>query len=532
MSIEITDEWKRALGVLSQSNSSVFITGKAGTGKSTLLKQYLISLGIHPELPLKVPEIAVVAPTGIAALNIGRVASTIHRLFRFRPNVTLDDVVKLTDMDMIVRCKQLRTLIIDEISMVRADLFDAIEKFLRINGTNHGVPFGGVRLVMIGDLYQLPPVIRTECIGIFHPESGYYPGPFFFQAHSFLQLHLTTIELTRVFRQTDPEFLALLQAVRTNTATDADLDSINRRVYPHFVPEKETLYVTLTSTRGRATHINHEMLSELGQKTQRREFVFTGVVDGDFPEMYLPTERDLRLVEGAQVMMLNNDPLGRWVNGTLGHIDYIIEDPKNPGIAVRMEDGSSYDVEPYTWELYDLRYNRRARKLESITIGSFTQFPVMLAWAITIHKSQGRTFSRVILDLGRRYAFAGGQTYVALSRCRTLEGLVLKRPIALEDIKVSESAVMFFQIEQAKTDFPVAERVALLSHAFRTLSVVHARYLRWTGEQVELVFTLQAEPEARQASNGRYSWFVTPREKIQGRRPPLEVVRMLSVELV
>jgi hypothetical protein len=387
---------------------NVLITGRAGTGKSTLLARILD----EDDVPA-----VVLAPTGVAALNVG--GQTIHRFFSFPSSVTPEQVV---DEDIVPRRNleligKLRRLIIDEVSMVRADLMDCVDAALRRWGPHRGEPFGGVQMVFVGDPYQLPPVVTDSEVAHF---ADRYQTPFFFSSDALAALDYEVVELVEVFRQSDPAFVEVLNAVRDNTATDDHFALLNTRVDPDFVPPADSVFITLTTTRRLADSVNDDRLAALAGE----EFVSDAVVAGDFPVR--PTKADLRFKVGAQVMMLTNDGDDRWVNGSLGLVrDVRLGD--SPSVSVLIVDtGEVVDVEPFTWRISQPRLE--GGRLGYEPVGTFRQFPFDLAWAVTIHKGQGKTFDRVVIDLGRG-TFAEGQLYVALSRCRSLEGLVLRQQV-------------------------------------------------------------------------------------------------------
>jgi len=410
---QLTPEFSKALDLMENSQQHLFITGDAGTGKSTLLQYF-------KEKTRK--KIVVVAPTGIAAINVG--GSTIHSFFRFPPRLVTPQDVR------VIRNKQelfgsLQTVIIDEVSMVRADIMDAIDRSLRINRNRPNEPFGGVQMILIGDLHQLPPVVESELNDYFGDN---FRSPFFFDSHVFQQIHLTKIVLQHYFRQTDSHFIALLNKVRHNQLTHADLQRLNELHNPNAGFNNDDLAITLTSTNALASEINQSRLEALPS----REYCFDAIITGEFDEKSFPTEKRLRLKQAAQIMMVKNDPNKQWVNGSLGVIQKLSQDSVKVSFG-----GYSCTVEPMTWEKIDYDYNPDTGKIEPIVIGSFRQYPIKLAWAITIHKSQGKTFDKVIIDLGNG-AFAHGQAYVALSRCRSFQGIRLRTPIRLSDIIVDE----------------------------------------------------------------------------------------------
>lgn len=409
--LEVTEDFQRAFNLMEQTRDHIFITGKAGTGKSTLLRFFRDNTK---------KNVAIVAPTGIAAINAG--GSTIHSFFKFPTGVvTNKDIKKLSNKRDLF--KALDALVIDEASMVRADVMDAIDLSLRLN---RGIdkPFGGVQVILFGDLYQLPPVIDDKEVKRFLDDT--YGGcPYFFAARVFREAHLTMLELSKVFRQKEGWFIELLDKVRKGEVSDTHLRLLNSRV--SLVPPRDEPAVILTTRRDQASEIN---LSEL-RKLPGREYIYKAKITGTFDEASYPTDRWLRLKEGAQVMLLRNDPFGRWVNGTLAVVKELSE-----SLVKVFVSGVTYSVEPVTWEKTEYYYDPHERKIESRVVGAFQQLPMSLAWAVTIHKSQGKTFDRVIIDLGRG-AFEHGQVYVALSRCRSFDGIYLRTPIRPHDIRVN-----------------------------------------------------------------------------------------------
>jgi ATP-dependent DNA helicase PIF1 len=405
--LDINPKFQQALDLMEHSRNNIFITGRAGTGKSTLLEHFR---GITSK------KVAVLAPTGVAALNVH--GQTIHSFFGFKPGITLEKVSRRRAGARNIY-RQLDMIIIDEVSMVRADLLDCVDRFLRLNGPNAGAPFGGVQMVFIGDLYQLPPVINNAEMASY---SSVYSSPYFYGARVFSAADMDFIELDKVYRQLDHNFIHILNGIRDNSAEEEDLESLNRRHVPFFEPARGDFYVYLTTTNAMARQINERELARLPGET----YLLTGTVEGRFENEYMPTALELQVREGAQVMLLNNDAAKRWVNGSVGRVTSITLQGEVANIEVELTTGEAVTVKPFTWEIS--RYFAAEGALQSEVMGSFTQYPLMLAWAVTIHKSQGKTFDRVIVDMGWG-AFACGQTYVALSRCTSLEGLVLKKPI-------------------------------------------------------------------------------------------------------
>lgn len=399
----------------------LFITGRAGTGKSTLLRHFRARTD---------RKVAVVAPTGIAALNVQ--GETIHSFFRFPPRpIGMEDVEEMEDKSLY---EALDAVVIDEISMVRADVLDGIDRFLRINGPDKGRPFGGLRMIMIGDPYQLPPVVASPAERRFLAER--YKTPYFFSAAALKESGMETLELNKVFRQSESEFIALLNAIRMADVTRDIVDALNSRCDRDFLPPEDEPYITLTTTNARAAKINAESLDRLKGRFKRYE----GELDGAFAVAEnppLPAPDLLALKKNAQVMFVKNDPERRWVNGTMGRIVKLRKSTIEVDVG-----GRSVDVDPVDWEMVNYRYDRKEKRVEAETVGTFRQFPLTVAYAVTIHKSQGKTFDRVVVDLTGG-AFAHGQVYVALSRCRTLQGLVLRRPLARRDLILDRAVVTF-----------------------------------------------------------------------------------------
>ncbi|MES2215481.1 MAG: DEAD/DEAH box helicase [Pseudomonadota bacterium] len=420
-SIELNEQFLQTLELMELGQQNLFITGKAGTGKSTLLNHFKT---------VTQKKIAVLAPTGAAAVNIK--GQTIHSFFGFKPDVTPESV-KVTKKKNIY--KSLDAIIIDEISMVRADLLDCIDKFLRFNGKDPSRAFGGIQMIFIGDLYQLPPVVQSSERQIFQ---SHYHSPYFFSAHCFEEIEIKYIELKTIYRQSDPKFISLLNSIRNNTTSDQEIALLNERYNESFNSTPQDFCIYLTTTNANAELINSQRL----QQVTETEFTFQGAIEGDFAKNQLPTAADLKLKIGAQVMMLSNDFMGRYINGTIGKILDIERGDEDPKLVILLESGKRVKVSPYTWELYN--FYLEGVELKSKVVGSFTQYPVTLAWAITIHKSQGKTFDKVVLDIGYG-TFAHGQIYVALSRCRTLEGLVLTKKILKKHI-LMDSAVSKFSL--------------------------------------------------------------------------------------
>lgn len=330
--------------------------------------------------------------------------------------------------------KNIELVIIDEISMVRADIIDFIDKVLRVYSQNMREPFGGKQLLLVGDAFQLEPVVKSDEREIIN---RFYPNPYFFSARVFREMELVAIELTKVYRQTDKVFVNVLDHIRTNTAGAADLQLLNTRYNAPIKANENDMYITLATRRDNVDYINDRRLAELPGEA----VTLQGEIHGEFPESSLPTLMELTIKPGAQIIFIKNDPDKRWVNGTIGTISGIDADGI---IYVITEDGKEFDVRRESWSNIRYRYNEQEKKIEEEELGTFTQYPIRLAWAITIHKSQGLTFSRVVIDFTGG-VFAGGQAYVALSRCTSLEGICLKREITRGDIFVRPEIVAFAQ---------------------------------------------------------------------------------------
>lgn len=431
--LEFDEQFSAAYDLLENNPSPVFVTGKAGTGKSTLLQYFREHTS---------KNIVVLAPTGVAAVNVR--GQTIHSFFRFRPDITPEGVhsIRLRKIQKTLY-KKLDAVVIDEISMVRSDLLDCVDAFLRLHGPDADAPFGGIQMIFFGDLYQLPPVMTRFDRDIF---KDVYASPYFFDATAFKKLDFKIIELKKIYRQKDEAFIRLLNNVRDRSISVTDLEVLNRRLNPRFSPGDKDFYVYLTTTNALADGINQERLKELPGESLHLE----GALSDGFDVKSLPTHQRLELKTGAQVMLLNNDPGGKWVNGTIGKIFSTAKDHETTGtVRVALSSGLVVEVTPFTWEVFRFFYNKDTEAIDSESAGSFRQYPLKLAWAITIHKSQGKTFSKVVLDIGNG-TFAPGQMYVALSRCTDLEGLVLKKPIAKRHILLDDQVVRFMTAQSVK----------------------------------------------------------------------------------
>lgn len=430
MSFQLSESLHTLISSLESSSDNYFITGNAGTGKSTLLKHFR-------EQSQK--NVAVVAPTGVAAVNVS--GETIHSFFKFAPNVNpalAAAEAKNTRQPKLYQ--SLDTLIIDEISMVRADLVDAIDQYLRT--VRHStLPFGGVQIIMFGDLFQLPPVVTDVEKPMIQQN---YDTPFFFSSQVIKNLdqniltRLHVVKLDKIHRQTDEKFINLLNRIRNSQTTEDDLYQINRQLLSD--GEYSNKHIILTAVNAQADLINQKRLSEIPGNLS----VYRSVVSGDFNQNASPAPSEVILKTGARVMLLNNDPDDRWINGTLGTA-YSINSTQ---VTVKLDDGETVNVSPVTWTSYKNVINPETGKLELKESGSVKQMPLKLAWAITIHKSQGKTFEDVIIDFGRG-AFAHGQAYVALSRCTRLSGIKLIRPLQTSDIIFDPRVSQFFSQSQS-----------------------------------------------------------------------------------
>lgn len=474
-----------ALQIARHTKDSLFLTGKAGTGKSTLLR-YLVN-----DLSKKY---VILAPTGIAALNVG--GQTIHSFFQFEPRPYLpnDPDVKALTSEKKALFEKIDLIVIDEVSMVRADLLTAIDLSLRLN-TGSKEPFGGKQMLFIGDLFQLPPVVDSKNVEEVEIIGQNYKTPFFFSAKSFevpnFKYH--TVELEKIYRQQDDKFIELLNNVRIKKIQQTDLDYLNKRYTENFIPKPDSFSIILATTNATVNLTNQERINAVD--TELYEFIAetTGSFNAKDSKAKLPTDKFLKLKVGAQVMMIKNDGDKRWVNGSIGKIATIDKD----GISIKIKNSENiHTIERVIWEDCEYVWNRKEHKIEKKIIGTFTQYPLKLAWAVTIHKSQGQTFEDVVVDLGTG-AFAAGQTYVALSRCTTFEGIVMKQKAKISDIMVDERVKNFLDGSNVAEKAKVKEKAIMngLSQSVQDLEKEKEAVARKLKIEEELTISVKKEKE-------------------------------------
>lgn len=422
--VDVNEDFENALDLI-DDGGHVFVTGRAGTGKSTLL---------HLLVEETRRRVAVVAPTGLAAINVG--GQTIHSFFRLPPRFV--DVRELRALRHTTVMKNIDLLVIDEVSMVRSDLMDGIDHTLRLNRRSDE-PFGGVQLALFGDLWQLPPVVREPELKEYFAAHG---GPWFFQAKAWQECGGGSVELGRIYRQQDdPGFMRILQQVRDGEPDDEAMGLLNGRVVGRAILDGPDAPIVLTGTNQAAFRENSRRLSALGGKLVN----YAAEVTGRFDPGAFPTEPELLLRAGARVMFLKNDPEQRWVNGSFGTVVALGDE----GPTVELADGTAHLVKPSAWENIAYQYDRPGKQITREVVGSYRQLPLRLGWAITIHKSQGQTFDHVYVDLAGG-AFSHGQVYVALSRCRSLAGLTLARPVRQQEV------LLDFSVGDYRRVFPPA----------------------------------------------------------------------------
>jgi ATP-dependent exoDNAse (exonuclease V) alpha subunit len=466
LKLDLNPEFQQAFTLMESDVPFLFVTGRAGTGKSTLLNFFR-------ERTKK--RCAYLAPTGVAALNIQ--GETVHSFFRFSPGMTTGDAKKKAKNADPALYRRLDAIVLDEISMVRADILDCMDIFLKTLLKKQR-PFGGIRLIAIGDLYQLPPVVTFQERDAFKER---YQTPYFFSSDVLSELidehALKFVELEKIYRQSEQSFIELLNGVRNRSISEEALDTLNKRVLSRPFSWAGS-FIYLTTTNAAADEINQANFARL--KTKHRSY--QGVIHGDFPQKDLPTENVLTLAQGARVMFVKNDPLGQWVNGTLGRVESVFKD--HVMVLIDSED-EPVRVEPVTWSLYRSTYNTQSRELDQEKFGNFTQIPLRLAWAITIHKSQGKTFERVMVDFGRG-AFAAGQVYVALSRCRTFEGLILTKAVTKSQLYLDYRVMKFvtdIQYRNATERLSHEKKIQLLSDAISSEHPLQMTYLKAKDEK-------------------------------------------------
>jgi len=425
-----------ATNFINETSEHIFLTGKAGTGKTTFLRH--IRTSTHKRA-------VVAAPTGVAAINAGGI--TLHSLFQlpfepYIPGFSINSSKKnwfrfsKAKLDLL---RQLELLIIDEVSMLRADTLDAIDDTLRSIRRNPK-PFGGIQILYIGDMFQLPPVAKEDEWNLL---KDYYASTFFFHSKAFEKTTPVYLELKKVYRQSEQNFVDLLNNVRNNCLTTSDLETLNQRFHPNFSPNKDEHYITLTTHNYKADQINNRQLAGLTGK----EYTFTGEVTGEFPDYSLPTDMQLKLKENAQIMFIKNDPNGNYYNGKIATVSRIL----NEQIYVYLpEKSSEIPVQKETWKNIKYSLNKESGEVSEEELGSFMQYPLCLAWAVTIHKSQGLTFDKAIIDIGA--SFAAGQAYVALSRCTSLEGIILHSKIHPNCVFTDEYAINFSRTEKEEAE--------------------------------------------------------------------------------
>ena len=500
-------ELRTAWEIIANTDTHLFLTGKAGTGKTTFLRD------LREKLPKRM---VVLAPTGIAAINAQGV--TIHSFFQlnFGPQIpgTMQQNKRFQFRKQKVQLiRSLDLIVIDEISMVRADVLDAIDDVLR-RYRDHSRPFGGVQMLMIGDMQQLAPVAKEDEWRLLSP---HYATPYFFSSKALQSTDFVTVELKHVYRQNDPVFLDILNKVRTNTADDATLKRLNERYIPDFSPRNEEGYIRLMTHNYQADAVNRQKLEEL----DTLPYNYEAAVEGDFPEMAYPTEKDLMLKTGAQVMFVKNDSSIQkaFYNGMLGEVVEMTDKV----ITVRSLDGGDIiEVGHERWENTKYSLDDNTKEIKEEVVGTFSQFPLKAAWAITIHKSQGLTFEHAIIDV--QHSFAHGQTYVALSRCKTLEGMVLSAPIPRSAI-INDQTVSAFRNDPRHQE-PNAEQLTQMQRMYLLRTV--EELFSFTTIRYKFTDMIRLMREHFYSSHSeQYSAWLEAAEKLKG---PEEVARKFKVQ--
>ncbi|MDE7154247.1 MAG: AAA family ATPase [Muribaculaceae bacterium] len=471
-------EFQKVWELVTHTNRSIFLTGKAGAGKSTFLR--------HITSNTKKKHV-ILAPTGIAAVNAGGV--TLHSFFKlpFKPVLPDDPDFNVRYLrermkyssNFVKLLRELELIVIDEISMVRADTIDFIDKLLRLYTGRRMEPFGGKQMLFVGDLFQLEPVVPGETRDILRK---HYDNFFFFSANVFKEFSVIPIELKKIYRQTDPTFISLLDRVRSGSPTEDDIRLLNSHLKPDVRSEQNNFIMTLATHRDMVDAINDHHLNLLKSPV----VTYTGEISGEFPETALPTPMELQLKVGAQVVFIKNDFDHRWVNGTIGKV----YSAQPGGLEIELESGERYVVELERWANIRYDYDEDTKKISEVELGSYTQYPLRLAWALTIHKSQGLTFNNVIIDMGRG-AFSGGQTYVALSRCRSLEGLTLRSTVNMRDMFVNPAIVNFSRNFNSDTLFESALEDA------HTRELFHRAAESWNNGEIGLAVDQLTEASAK-----------------------------------
>ena len=433
---------KKLFDEIENTHKSFFITGKAGTGKSTFIQYFAQKTN---------KKILILAFTGIAAVNVG--GQTIHSFFKFpiKPLLPQDHEIPIFKEYFQARkiIEKIQTILIDEVSMLRADLLEGIDYSLRVNGGDPNLPFGGKQILFVGDVFQLPPIVESNDEVVKYLFSNEYKSEYFFDSPGYKLLNPNFFEFTKVHRQNeDKRFVELLDKIRICNPDDETFNEINKRYYPNYVPGTEEFVIMLTSINDIAYAENYRRLMALNFT----QFSFQATISGDFKADRFPTAQILELKKYAQVVFIKNDFERRWVNGTIAKIEFI----SNDHIEIKLQNGTTHKLEKQTWENRKYKYDRESRKIVSEVVGTFTQYPIKLAWAITIHKSQGLTFEKMVIDLGTG-AFVNGQAYTALSRCKSLKGIALKKMLRKEDIIADKRVINFYLTEQTLNSLNTAD---------------------------------------------------------------------------